>query len=193
MPRLPTNCATQPDYRTFSTLRIRSGEVEATYQGKFPVSGKLTETGGGEMVFAYTVTLLNLSYVNRMSLEPFGTGGYLASRLASWIVTGGKTNLTWDYTLLSAGTNPLHTSLSPFTLYSSAQIMELSEGKLYTIHGDTRQQIQKPLAKTQFKTRAQAKFRRGIVLLVLTAFGVSAFWLVFARRRSLGQPDVRKR
>ena len=169
------------DYRTFLTLRIHSADIEATYQGKVPVSGKLTEAGAGEMVFAYTITAVNLSYLHRIRLEPFETGGYLASRLASWTVTAGKTNLTSDYTLLSTGTNQLHASLSPFMLYPDAELMELSHGQLYTLKTGLRQQIPQPHAETH----VQLKFRRGIVLVVLIAFGVSAFWLFFPKRRRL--------
>ena len=169
------------DYRTFMTLRIHSGDIEATYQGKVPVSGKLTEAGASEMVFAYTIAAVNLSYLNRIRLEPFQAGGYLASRLASWTVTATKTNLTSDYTLLSAGTNPLHTSLSPFTLYRDAELMELSHGRLYTLRTGLRQQSPQPRAEKHL----QVKLRRGIVLVVLIAFGLSAFWLFFPKRRRL--------
>ena len=122
------------DYRDFLTLRIHSGEIEATHQA-LPVPGTLTETETGEVIFGYAIPDLQVSYIHRLRLEPFKAGGYLVSKLATWTARGGKTNLTSDYTLLSAGISPLHASLSPFELYPAAKLIELSKGNCTPVQG----------------------------------------------------------
>ena len=175
------------DYPDFITLATTAnGEVIGMFAGDIPISGRMTADDATHSVaLAWAVADLGITNINRVRLEAFAGGGFIPSRLETWQVSGGATNLKSAYVLLASGTNPLYRSLSPMDLYPKASLRERERDRLYLVSTNRRVEIPRRIHLEPTQHASHSKLLvRGILILVFAAAPI--VWFLFVRRRSHG-------
>jgi hypothetical protein len=157
------------DLQDFERLKGHGDSVRGIYHQRIPITGRLVSgVDRFEYNFSYKLDGTETARSHWVKLQSFPGGGFVPSRLTTWVVHLGVTNLESDYEIMSVRESPAAPSLSPFALYPLARRLEQAGDRLFA--ADSGRKIELKRSPTEPLRSYKALFVAIIILLSVLVF-----------------------
>jgi hypothetical protein len=132
------------DLEDFEDLKNSGETIRGVYQQRIPITGRL-ESGTGRLEYnlSYRLEGTETARSHHLILQSFPGGGFVPSRLTTWVVHRGATNLESDYEVIALRAAPARSALSPFALYEHAKLLEQAGDNLFSTESGRRIEIKR--------------------------------------------------
>ncbi len=150
------------DLSEFKQIEHHGNIFNGITQRRIPIIGNVVPgEEENKYICSYKLFSTELSYQSTVKLQKFPDGGFIPTRLVTYRIYRGITNLCDDCHIIAITNKPVKTSLNPLTLYKNAKILEQIGEKIFDVKNGN---------KTQIMSGTQPTFLKSNILLFIALF-----------------------